>query len=95
MLYIYDLEPSVQGALYRHRARARAAGSLLQYGITPADRARMDATMQFSVKVALEKWSRQLLKMPIGYVGYVGYNIKLPYIWVRRFTRLSLQFSTF
>ena len=58
---------------------ARAAGSLLQYGITPADRARMDATMQFSVKVALEKWSRQLLKMPIGYVGY---NIKLPYIWV-------------
>ena len=35
----------------------------------------MDATMRFSVK----KWYRRLLKMPIGYVGY---NFKLPYIWV-------------
>ena len=32
--------------------------------------------MQFSVK----KWYRRLLKMTIGYVGYVGYNNKLPYM---------------
>ena len=31
-------------------AMARAAGSLLQYGITPAERARMDATMRFYVE---------------------------------------------
>ena len=33
-------------------------------------------------KGSMEKWSRRLLKMSIGYVGYVGYNNKLPYIWV-------------
>ena len=32
------------------RARPGAAGSLLQHGIAPAERARMDATMRFSVK---------------------------------------------
>ena len=31
-------------------------------------------------KSSIEKWYRQLLKMPIGYVGYVGYNNKLPYM---------------
>ena len=30
-------------------------------------------------KSSIERWSRQVLKMPIGYVGY---NNKLPYIWV-------------
>ena len=40
----------------------------------------MDATMQFSVKSSIEKWSRRLLKMSIGHVGYVGYNNNLPYM---------------
>ena len=31
-------------------------------------------------KSSIEKWYRQLLKFPIGYVGYVGYNNKLPYM---------------
>ena len=50
---------------------------MLQHGITLAGRARMDATMRFSVKSSIEKGYRQLLKMP-SYVGYVGYNNKLP-----------------
>ena len=31
-------------------------------------------------KSSIEKWYRRLLKMPIGYVGYVGYKHKLPYM---------------
>ena len=61
--------------------RARAVGSLLQYGITPAvTEQEWMLSCNSPSKSSIERWSRQLFKMPIGYVGYVGYNNQLPYM---------------
>ena len=59
----------------RHGARgARAAGSLLQYGVAPAVRRLNEQECMLPCgspsKSSTERWSRQLLKIPIGYVSY-------------------------
>ena len=69
----------------RHGARgARAAGSLLQYGVAPAVRRLNEQEWMLPCdsqsKSSMERWTRRFLKMLIGYVGYVGYNNKLPYM---------------
>ena len=51
--YILLFPASALGLAYKRKGSWHvlpAAGSLLQYGITTAERARMDATMRFSVK---------------------------------------------
>jgi hypothetical protein len=62
-----------------YRGGPLAAGSLLQYGITPIDSAKTDVTMRFYVENQLYKWvPKNVLKNLIMSVTYVKF-VKLPY----------------
>ena len=65
-------------SVQRYRGGPLAAGSLLQYGITPIDSAKTDVTMQFYVENHPQEAISRLLKkhiyMSVTYVKFV----KLP-----------------
>ena len=89
---VYTIDNAKKSALNRFPARVPdlvtvRAGEmwvvLLQCGIKAVHQLNEQEWMlpcNYPSESSIEKWCRRLLKMSIGYVGYVGYNNKLPYL---------------